>query len=213
MRMKIVSVVLAASMGLLVAGCGGGGSGSGSSGGGGEEKAIGKILPQKLAEPAAMPDEELQPSPADDAPFAENLAYELRRKTLDMARAPGKVTADCPKDVGSRSGTRVTCTTTYEGLKVVWNVSIGKKSGWSDNYVEYQAAPAKGLLTRDGVARLLYGNYRDSIDYALCNDIPAAVLVPLDTDTAYSCETVFKGKKPVGVNEKVRVTEAGPRVY
>lgn len=107
----------------------------------------------------------------------------------------------------------MTCTTTYEGLKLVWNVSIGKKPGWSDNDVEFRAAPAKGLLTRDGVARPLYGNYRDSIDYALCDDIPAAVLVPLNTDTAYSCETVFKGRKPIGFDEKVRATEAGPRVH
>ncbi|MEO3795952.1 hypothetical protein ABGB14_37625 [Nonomuraea sp. B10E15] len=43
------------------------------------------VLPQKLSEPPAMPEEE--PSPADDATLSENLAYELRRKTLDMAEA------------------------------------------------------------------------------------------------------------------------------
>ncbi|WP_307126208.1 hypothetical protein [Streptomyces sp. B1I3] len=209
--MKIAAVVLAGAVSLSASGCGG--PGPDGAGAGAEEEAIGEILPQKLAPPADMPEEELRPSPADDATFAENLAYELRRKTLDMARAPGKVTAECPKDVGSKSGTQVTCTATYEGLDVVWNVSIGEKSGWSDNVVEFEAAPGKGVLTRDGVARLLYGNYRDSIDYALCNDIPEAVLVPLDTDTAYACEVVFKGKKPIGFNEKVRVTEAGPRVY
>jgi hypothetical protein len=157
-----------------------------------------------------MPKEE--PSPSDDATLSENLAYELRRKTLDMAKAAGEVTARCPKKVASKNGTRVTCTTTYEGLEVVWDVNIGEKSALSDNLVEYEAVPRKGILTRDGVARLLYGNYRDSIDYALCNDIPQAVLVPLNAKTTYTCEVVFKGKQPTGYAEAVRVTEAGPRV-
>ena len=42
-------------------------------------------------------------------------------------------------------------------LKVVWKVTVGKKSGWSDNVVEFNAVPDKGILTSDGVARLLYG--------------------------------------------------------
>lgn len=80
------------------------GPGSASSGGtGSEEKAIGEILPQKPAGPAAMPDKELRPTPAADVPLAGNLAYELRRRTPDMARAPGEVTADCPKTWARRA--------------------------------------------------------------------------------------------------------------
>lgn len=151
--------------------------------------------------------------PADDAPFDENLAYELRLKTLKMAQATGRTTAECPKGLESKSGTRASCTTTYEGLKVVWDVTIGKKAGWSDNVVEFDAVPDKGILTSDGVARLLYGNYRDSIDHARCNDIPKAVLVPLNVKTKYSCEVVFKGRTPGGLAEPVRATDAGPRVH
>ncbi|WP_406297217.1 hypothetical protein OH782_41715 (plasmid) [Streptomyces sp. NBC_01544] len=171
------------------------------------------MLPQKLTKPETEPEMEPQPSPAADAPFDENLAYELRGKTLKMAQAAGKTTAECPKGLESKSGTRATCTTTYDGLKVVWKVTIGKKAGWSDNVVEFDAVPDKGILTSDGVARLLYGNYRDSIDHARCNDIPKAVLVPLNVKTKYSCEVVFKGRTPGGLAEPVRVTDAGPRVY
>ncbi|MEU5168924.1 MULTISPECIES: hypothetical protein [Streptomyces] len=209
MRTKILYMVIAAAVSLSASGC----ASEDSDAAGAEAQAIGEILPQKLARPADRPKEDLQPSPADDATFGENLAYELRRKTLAMADASGEATAECPEDVGSKSGTQVSCTVTYEGLEVAWNVSIGDESGWSENVVEYTAAPRNGLLTREGVARLLYGNHRDSIDYALCNDIPEAVLVPLNTETDYACELVPKGKKPIGFNEKVRVTEAGPRVY
>ncbi|MET8404870.1 hypothetical protein [Streptomyces sp900116325] len=208
MRMKILVAVGVA--GLLATGCAEGSSSS-------DEKAkqppAPTVLPQKLTKPNAEPDMEPRPSPADDAPFDENLAYELRLKTLKMAQATGKTTAECPKGLESKSGTRATCTTTYDGLKVVWNVTIGKKSGWSDNVVEFNAVPDKGILTSDGVARLLYGNYRDSIDHARCNDIPKAVLVPLNVKTKYSCEVVFKGRTPGGLAEPVRVTDAGPRVH
>ncbi|MFE7708802.1 hypothetical protein ACFU6I_24050 [Streptomyces sp. NPDC057486] len=208
MRIKIVVAVSA--MGLLATGCA---EGSSSSEKDAKQTPAAAVLPQKLTKPNTEPELEPQPSPADDASFDENLTYELRRKTLKMAQATGKTTAECPKDLGSKSGTRATCTTTYEGLKVAWDVTIGKKSGWSDNVVEFKAVPDKGILTSNGVARLLYGNYRDSIDHARCNDIPKAVLVPLDVKTKYSCEVVFKGKTPGSVAQPVRVTDAGPRVY
>ncbi|MFJ7947252.1 hypothetical protein ACIQ6K_26910 [Streptomyces sp. NPDC096354] len=208
MRMKIVTAV--GMVGVLATGCAEGNSGSDK---GAKPAPASAVLPQKLPKPHAEPDMEPQPSPADDAPFDEHLAYELRLKTLKMAQATGKTIAECPKSLESKSGTRASCTTTYEGLKVVWKVTIGKKSGWSDNVVEFDAVPDKGILTSDGVARLLYGNYPDSIDHARCNDIPKAVLVPLNVKTKYSCEVVFKGRTPGGLAEPVRVTDAGPRVY
>ncbi|MFJ1569671.1 hypothetical protein ACIOG8_36570 [Streptomyces erythrochromogenes] len=54
-------------------------------------------------------------------------------------------------------------------------MTIGEK-GWSQNVVEYTAFPRQGLVTRDGVARIMFGN-DSTLDYALCNDIPKAVLV------------------------------------
>ncbi|MFI9722533.1 hypothetical protein ACIHFE_23220 [Streptomyces sp. NPDC052396] len=210
MRTKTVSALIAGSVVLLVTGCGS----DKSSGGEATPEPAATVLPQRLEKPPAMPDgDKPQPSPAADAPFSENLAYELRRKTLDMAKAPGKITANCPADVSSKSGTVVTCKTTYEGLEVEWSVRMGDKAAFSNNYVNFTATPHQGILTRDGVARLLYGNYRDSIDYALCNNIPKAALAPLDVKSKYSCEVVMKGKKPTGFADPVRATDAGPRAY
>ncbi|WP_406421200.1 hypothetical protein [Streptomyces sp. NBC_00842] len=211
MRMKIISVVTTAAIGLLTTACGG--EGSGSNDAGAKPAPVETVLPQRLTKPPTLPEEELKPSPDGNATFGENLAYELRRKTLDMARAAGKVTATCPKGLEPKGGTKVTCTTAYDGLKVEWDVTVGDQPGWSDNMVEFEAVPRQGILTRDGVARLLYGNGGDSMDYALCNDIPDAVLVPLNAKSKYSCEVVFKGKDPVGAATAVRATDAGPRVY
>ncbi|MEU3355375.1 hypothetical protein [Streptomyces sp. NPDC037389] len=211
MRSKIVSVFIAGSVCLLAVGCGGEKSSKDS--GGAKPKPSATPMSQRLENPPAVPDEKAQPSPAADAPVGENLAYELRKKTQDMAGAPGKITAECPQDVSTTSGTQVTCKTTYEGLEVEWKVSIGEKSAFSKNYVNFKATPSQGILTRDGVARLLYGNYRGYIDYALCNDIPKAVLAPLNTQSKYACEVVDKGKKPSGFPQPVRATDSGPRYY
>ncbi|MCF3106536.1 hypothetical protein IPZ58_33960 [Streptomyces roseoverticillatus] len=211
MKSKIVSVLIAGVVCLAAAGCGGGKSGA--DGAGGKPKPAGTVLPQRLEEPPAMPDEKSQPSPAADASFSENLEYELSRKTRDMARATGSITAECPEDLASKSGTQTTCKTTFEGLQVEWDVRIGDKSSWSSSMVTYKATPRQGILTRDGVARLLYGNFRGSIDYALCNDIPKAVLAPLGSPSTYRCDVVMKGEKPSGFPQPVRATDSGPRYY
>ncbi|MFC4517562.1 hypothetical protein [Streptomyces ehimensis] len=209
MKSKILSVLIAGSVCLLAAGCGSEKSDNGANKA--KPTPSGTVLPQRLEKPPAMPDDKLQPSPAADAPFSENLAYELRRKTQTMAGAPGTITAECPAGVEAKSGTQTTCKTTYEGLEVQWDVNIGEKGAFG--LVKYTATPRQGILTRDGVARLLYGNYRDYIDYALCNDIPKAVLAPLNTPSKYVCAVVDKGKKPSGFAQPVRATDAGPRYY
>lgn len=210
MRKNIFIAVGAA--GLLATGCAGGSNGSHASTA--KPRPSATVLPQKLANPGAQPDAAPQPSPAADAPFADSLAYELRRRTLTMAKAPGTTTAECPKNLEPKSGTKTTCTTTYENLKVEWDVTIGEKSVISNSMVEYTATPRQGILTRDGVARLLYGNFRDSIDYAQCNNIPAATLAPLNTPSQYACEVVSKGQAPLGIAAtKVRATPDGPRAF
>ncbi|MBF6049209.1 hypothetical protein GO001_29145 [Streptomyces sp. NRRL B-1677] len=209
MKSKIVSVLITGAVCLAAAGCGGGKSGGDHAGA--EPKPAATVLSQRLDQPPAMPDEKAEPSPAADASFSENLEYELRRKTRAMAGAAGSITAECPKDVQSENGTQTTCKTTFEGLQVEWDVRIGEKSLFST--VKYTATPRQGILTRDGVARLLYGNYKGSIDYALCNDIPKAVLAPLGSPSKYGCDVVMKGEKPSGFAQPVRATDSGPRYY
>ncbi|MET9414634.1 hypothetical protein ABZY03_10680 [Streptomyces klenkii] len=204
-----MSVLITGAVCLVAAGCGGGKSGA--DGAGGEPKPAATVLPQKLDKPPAMPDDKAEPSPAADASFSENLEYELRRKTRTMAGATGSITAECPEGLGSENGTQATCKTTFEGLQVEWDVRIGEKSLFST--VKYTATPRQGILTRDGVARLLHGNYKGSIDYALCNDIPKAVLAPLGSPSKYRCEVVMKGQKPSGFAQPVRATDSGPRYY
>ncbi|MBC2869858.1 hypothetical protein H1R13_34365 [Streptomyces mexicanus] len=210
MRLKLVITLAAA--GLLATGCGGGKSDSSDADA--KVSAPAKVtMTQRLTDPGSSPDPEPSPSPADSAPFNEQVAYELQKRTLKMAHAPGKTTGECPKGLSSKEGTKATCTTTYEGLKVQWKVTVGDKAAWSfsGDYVTFDATPSTGIITRDGVARLLFGNF--SPEYVLCNNIPKATLAPLNVASKYSCEPVYKGDKPHGYGTPVRATEDGPRSY
>ncbi|MFJ9855863.1 hypothetical protein [Streptomyces sp. NPDC101150] len=205
MRMKIVGIAAMVSVGLLATGCGGSGSKSAR-----PEPSISR-LPNKLDRPGPRPEGELQPSPAADAPFAAHLEYELRKKTLTLANATGEVTAKCPKNVGSKKGTSVVCTSNYKGAEVEWDVAIGEKSAWSDNYVTYTATPREGIITKEGVQRIIFGNGGDSVDHIRCNDIPEAVAVPMGP-TQYTCQEVMKDGK-LYYPQPMRATEDGPRAY
>lgn len=195
---------------MLTAGCGESGS---SSNGDDQAKSTQKaLLPQRLDQPKARESDEPKAPPAA-APFSEQLAHELRERTLDMAGADGTTTARCPGDVTARKGVNVTCATSYEGHHINWRVTIGDEAAWMQA-VEFEATPSKGILTREAVSRLLFGNYKGSIDYALCNNIPEVSLVPLDQRTRYQCEVVLKGEKPTGLAAlPIRVTENGPRAF
>ncbi|MFT2019339.1 hypothetical protein ACMA1D_26355 [Streptomyces sp. 796.1] len=191
-------------------------TGCGGSDDGGKDKKAEKseqakpALKQRLDQPRGKDPQEL-PAPPDTAPFSDQLTHELRKRTLDMAGVDGKTTGQCPKGIESKKGTTVTCSTTFAGQRIDWQVTIGDKALMS--LVEYQATPTKGILTREGVAKLLFGNYKGSIEYALCNDIPEVVLVPLNAQTSYACETVFKGKEPTGASTPIRATDSGPRAF
>ncbi|MFF3910289.1 hypothetical protein ACFYZJ_31030 [Streptomyces sp. NPDC001848] len=210
--MRLRYVIPLAVAGLFVTGCGG--EKSDTSHADAKASAPGKVaMTQKLTNPGTSPSLEPSPSPDNAAPFAEQLAYELQNRTLKMADAPGKTTGQCPKGLSSKKGTKTTCTTTYEGLKVQWDVTIGDKAAWSvtGDYVSFEATPRAGILTREGVARMLFGNF--SPEYVLCNNIPKATFAPLNAQSKYSCETVDKGEKPLGYGTPVRATENGPRAY
>ncbi len=208
MRMKIIAAVGFGC--LLTTACGS--TDAGPDGADSKPSPAPTVLPQRLDQPDMNPDLE-PPAPADDAPFADRLEHELIVGTLKMAQAEGKTSAECPGDVKPAKGTKTTCTTTYEGLKIDWTVTFGDDAAWSSDYVRYDAKPRTGLITRAGVAKLLFGNFKGSIDHALCNDIPKATLAPLHAKSTYECEVVGKGEKPQGVTSAVHATDAGPRVY
>lgn len=206
MRMKIIAAVGFTC--LLVTACG---STDAGSAGADSKPAPAKVLPQRLEQPDMDPD--LEPAaPADGAAASELLEHELVLSTLRMAQAEGRTTAKCPA-VKPAEGRKTACTTTYEGLKIDWTVTFGGDAAWSSDYVAYDAKPSTGIITRAGVAKLLFGNFKGSIGHALCNDIPKATSAPLDAKSTYKCEVVNKGERPQGVTSAVHATEAGPRVY
>ncbi|MFD7031519.1 hypothetical protein ACFWAR_26175 [Streptomyces sp. NPDC059917] len=206
MRMNTIGLVGVVSAGLLATGCGGAGSRSAA-----PAPSVSQ-LPFRLDRPAPRPEGDLQPSPAADAPFAANLEYELRKKTLALANATGKVTAKCPQDVASRKGTTVVCTSRFKGAEVEWDVAVGDKPGWSQNYVTFTARPRKGIMSKEGAQRIIFGNSDGTLDHIRCTDIPGAVAVPMGPTPQYACQQVMKDGR-VYYPQAMRATEDGPRAY
>ncbi|MFF4239277.1 hypothetical protein ACFYYL_25685 [Actinomadura geliboluensis] len=155
--------------------------------------------------PAALGDVKPSPSPGKNASLAENLQYELRIKTIKMAYAMGRTSAECDENVRPEPGTKATCTVTYEGVRVPWNVTIGGR-GFSPGLIEYTAEPAMGVITREGAIRFYWANKAFGRQVR-CSDMPAVELVPLDKPTRYQCGTSPR------VKESLQATDAGPRFY
>ncbi|MEW2467954.1 hypothetical protein AB0919_23480 [Streptomyces sp. NPDC046994] len=154
----------------------------------------------------------ITPSPADDAPFIEAVKYELRQRTVKLAGTPGQTTAACDQaSVAETKGSTVTCTVTYEGIPVVWPVTIGGPA-LGGLGIGYKAEPSTGILTAKGAEADFWANqHRDGKDLR-CDDMPALKAVPLGK-TGYRCSyetTSVTDGKPMRVPMYLIVRDDGP---
>ncbi|MFC3350262.1 hypothetical protein ACFOOM_23110 [Streptomyces echinoruber] len=194
----------------LAAGCSGKESSVSS-----EPSVIGSPVGRPISSPApsttASPT--ITPSPSDDAPLIEQLKYELRRRTVEMAGTPGRTTATCDKDsVAAAKGAKVTCTVTYEGIKVTWPVTIQDPS-FGGLMLSYKAEPSTGILTEKGAIADFWANQHDSGTDLRCDDMPEVKTVPLGKKTGYRCTYLAKDDiddKPIWVTQNLIVRDNGP---
>ncbi|MEU9865431.1 hypothetical protein AB0D99_31640 [Streptomyces sp. NPDC047971] len=198
MRMKMIAA--AGCLGLLLTGCGAGADDDST------PKPAYAELPQKVVKPVPEPTGELQPSPPPGAAFHEIVAFGLREKVLDMVNTDGTTTARCPASLKQREGAKAVCESTWEGLKIEWDILAYTKPD-APNDVKWGAEPRMAILTRDGAANAVYGYFLP--DLVRCNNIPEAVLVPIERKMPeYTCQTVTGGR--AGKPMPVRVTLSGP---
>lgn len=198
MRMKMI--VAAGLLGLLLTGCVAGA----------EDDSVAKPaypeLPQKIVKPVPQPKGSLPPLPLPGAAFHETVAFGLRHKVLDMAGTDGTTTARCPASLLKKDGAQAVCVSTWEGLKIEWDILVYTKPDAS-SHLQWVAEPRMAILTRDGAANAVYGYYTP--DLVRCNNIPEAVLVPIDRDMEeYACQTVTDGR--AGKHMPARVGLGGP---
>ncbi|MFD3945537.1 hypothetical protein [Streptomyces sp. NPDC058579] len=198
MRMKMVAA--AGFFGLLLAGCGIGSDDESA------RKPTFPELPQKVVKPVPQPTGVLHPSPPPGAAFHEIVAFGLREKVLDMAGTDGTTTARCPASLKLKDGAQAVCVSTWEGLRIEWDILVYKKAD-APNDLKWGAEPRMAILTRDGAANAVYGYYLP--DLVRCNNIPPAVLVPIEQEMKeYTCQTVTDGR--AGKPMPARVTLGGP---
>lgn len=198
MRMKMIAA--AGFLALLLTGCGSGAEDAS------EPKPVFSELPQKIVKPVPEPTGGLHPSPPPGAAFHETVAFGLREKVLDMANTDGTTTARCPASLKAKEGDRAVCVSTWEGLKVEWDILVHTLPD-APNDLKWGAEPRMAILTRDGAANAVYVSYAP--DLVRCDNIPRAVLVPVEREMKeYACQTVTDGR--AGKPMPVRVSLSGP---
>ncbi|MFH8400370.1 hypothetical protein ACH4E9_23420 [Streptomyces anulatus] len=205
MRRRVLAVL--GTVGLLLTGCST--SGAGSAEPTSKSSAPGTRQPSELL-PRVMPkptsdDIDAFPTPDDHARGSENLERLVRRETAWLAGyADGRITAQCP-DKSPRSGMTFPCASDILGVKVTWDVTVTSVSASS---VAYEFDPRSGLIVRDGVVSAFYGEYTGA-KAVRCNDIPEAVLVPLNEETTYACQAQYEGED-FSAPQRVTATTKGP---
>ncbi|WP_307128446.1 hypothetical protein [Streptomyces sp. B1I3] len=195
------TIVTAGLVGLLLTGCGTGADHSAA------RSTAFPELPQKIVKPVPLPAGGPHPSPPAGAAFHERVAFGLREKTLAMANTAGTTTARCPAGLTLRKGAEAVCVSTYEGLRIEWDVLVGASKDRFGNDVQWSAEPRTGIITRDGAANALYTYYAP--DLVRCGDIPKAVLVPAFVRTHYSCQTVKDGRAGKPLRAEARLNGPG----
>ncbi|MET7369328.1 DUF4333 domain-containing protein [Streptomyces sp. NPDC005566] len=224
---KFLVALLAA--GLLTAGCGSDdGSASGSASGGSEKSgdaaAQGKALPvvvdgpQKDVLKSGDKGLKVTPAPARGASFTKQVEHRLRESVLLSTKVPGTTAADCPDGVTQKAGAVSTCTVTYEGAEIPYEVTISDSYREGSFITSYTAEPGKGLL----VAKVVYHQFNEQYGAASgrsdasklsCDEIPAAKAYDFDTDSGYTCTFWSEyGGDGDGGYKTLRVT-VGPAGY
>lgn len=153
----------------------------------------GEELPVKIDAPVKELLEDrpkISPEPPRDASETEKVIHDLREKTLAMAGVEGKTAGSCAGGkVTMKASATTTCTVTYEGLKVPWEVTISDKYKPGGIIFMYQAKPLKGVLTAKGVGGEFYKQQKQrGIEEVQCSEIPDAELVELNTQTEHRCQ-------------------------
>ncbi|WP_329208761.1 DUF4333 domain-containing protein [Streptomyces sp. NBC_00683] len=223
---KVLVALLAA--GLLTTGCGSdGGSASGSTSGGDKKSgdaAAGKALPVLVDGPQKdvlkSGDEGLKvtPAPARGASFTKQVEHRLRESVLSTTGVPGKTAADCPDGVTQKAGAVSTCTVTYEGAEIPYEVTISDSYREGSFITSYTAEPGKGLLVAKVVYNQLHEQYgagsgRSDASKLSCDEIPVAKAYDWDTDSGYTCQFWSKyGGDGDGGYKTLRIT-IGPSGY
>jgi hypothetical protein len=121
------------------------------------------------------------PRPSPDKGFRKDLNWLLIRQTSDLAGAlhPG-TKVDCPADMTGNTAGTYTCTVTYQGLAVSWEVEVAPRGA----VVDLKTRTKTIAVDRDYVEDSL--RYRNSTPDVEC-EMPEAALIPFDGVSPIVC--------------------------
>lgn len=177
-------------------------------------QAEGEQLPVKLEGPVddlITTTPTISPSPDRSATTTDKVLYELQRRTVRMAGIAGATSGECEGgELVMKAGAATSCTVTYEGVKVPWEITISDSYKPGSIIFSYTAKPLKGVLTAQGVHGTFWKQQNSYSEDLRCSEIPKAVLVELDQETDYKCQYLIKdGSGDRFSDRSVKVSELG----
>lgn len=157
------------------------------------------------------------PPPDASRPYVEEALVELQRNTVLMARALGVTTAECEGNNIPLADGSTTCTVTYEGVPIEWEVTLSnvRESGaavFFDSDYEPRGVLLRADIVYDQAWRSLVESQSEPAT-ARCAEMPAVQVITAEPipgatgnepgsyvlDTGYDCQflDVSDGRAPV----------------
>ena len=123
-------------------------------------------------------------APGDNASPTDQILYDLQQRVVAAAGVKADMSAAC--EGGVITGTvdqSVTCTITYDGLDVKYQVDI---EGGTPTF-NWSAVTGSTVLTSEGVGLAYWAKHGTDSPELRCDKMPEKKLVKLGKDTGYRC--------------------------
>lgn len=123
-------------------------------------------------------------TPGDNASPTDQILYDLQQRVVAAAGVKAQMSAAC--EGGVITGTvdqTVTCTITYDGLDVKYQVDI---DGGTPTF-NWTAVTDSTVLTSEGVGLAYWARYGADSPELRCDKMPDKKLVKVGKDTGYRC--------------------------
>ncbi|WP_151772125.1 hypothetical protein [Streptomyces abyssomicinicus] len=135
----------------------------------------------------------VKPAPKAGDSVEEKIQHALRENVLSIAHTPGETSAKCPDGITMKASVTSSCTVTYEGAEIPYEVKISDSYREGSMVFSYEKTPKSALLVAKEIYNLMWEHYgkdsgRSDASKLACDELPAAKAVKFGADTGYACQ-------------------------
>jgi hypothetical protein len=153
---------------------------------------VGTELPVVIdaATPPMITDQQVareEPGSTGAGSMTDQVVADIRKNTLELAETPGTITASCSTAMDWHTGAHNTCTASFDGVGMNWDVVITA----SAVFVQYRLYPENGILTARLAYAQFWNGYQHQSDQLRCDTIPPVSSVKVG-DGTYPAPTGYR---------------------